>query len=69
MAGTKVKETMTKNLGKLRDEMIVNGLRTVTKSRAKVNGYSGKTHKAWGDQEHIKFLERGVMFCSVLFWF
>lgn len=66
MAGAKVKETVTKSLGKLKDEIIVHSLRTGTKSRAKVNGYRGKTHKAWGDQEHIISLEKGFMFCDVV---
>ena len=65
MAGAKVRETMTKSLSKLRNEMIVSGLRTGTKPRAKVNGYSRKTHKPWGDQEYIKSMERGFTFYDI----
>lgn len=59
MAGAKVKETVTKSLGNLRNEMMTNCLRRDAKSRAsyfkaKKNRYSGKTQEDWGDQERIK---------------
>lgn len=53
MEGAKVKETMTKSLGKMSDEMMDNGLRTQAKLRAnyskeKGNRYNRQTLEGLG---------------------
>lgn len=51
---------MTKSLGNLKDEMMVNSLRTGTKSKAKVHGYSGKTQEALGRSGMYQIPGKGI---------
>ena len=67
MAGTKIKETVTKILGKLRDEVRANFLRTGAKSRAsysqaKGNRGSGQTQEGLGRSGKGLIPAKGIRF-------